>query len=112
VQFHSEVLEGIVVLKLQGRFDAYQSPQIADWLDAQITPQQARVLVDLSETQFIDSSALAVLVKGMKRCREAGGDLVVCGVVERVQVIFELTRLDKAFRMFPTRDEALHAFSA
>jgi anti-sigma B factor antagonist len=94
-----ESLKTVTVVQLDGRFDAYEAPQISAWIDENI-----------SSVSFIDSTALATLVKGMKRCRQHGGDLYICGLVKTVRIIFELTRLDKAFRIFETRSEAVNAF--
>jgi len=105
-----ETLDTVIVLKLDGRFDAYEAPQISAWVDNQISPGQCQIIADLSSVSFIDSTALATLVKGMKRCRQHGGDLYICGMVKTVRIIFELTRLDKAFRIFETRSEAVNAF--
>lgn len=105
-----ETTNSVTVLQLDGRFDAYEAPQISAWIDEHITPSQSQIVADLSAVSFIDSTALATLVKGMKRCRQHGGDLYICGLVKTVRIIFELTRLDKAFRIFETRAEAVDAF--
>jgi len=55
--------------------------------------------MDLSEVNFVDSSALAVMVRTMKHCRERNGDLLLCGLRQPVRIIFELTRMDRAFRI-------------
>ncbi len=105
-----ETLPHVTVIQLDGRFDAYEAPQISAWVDEHINPTQCQIVVDLSQVSFIDSTALATLVKGMKRCRQHGGDLYICGLVKTVRIIFELTRLDKAFRIFETRSEAVNGF--
>ncbi len=46
------------------------------------------------------------MVRGMKHCREKKGELVLCGMRQPVRIIFELTRMDKAFRIFGTENEA------
>lgn len=79
-----------------GRFDAHQAPEVAGWITAQLDAGASELEVDLSGVGFIDSAALAVLVGGMKRCRSAGGDLVLIAPSEPVSVILELTRLDRA----------------
>jgi anti-anti-sigma factor len=56
-----------------------------------------RVILDLGELDFIDSTGLGALVAAHKRFREAGGDLVLSGVRPRVAKLLELTGLDKAF---------------
>jgi len=105
-----ETQGSVTILQLDGRFDAYEAPQISAWVDNNISPNQSQVIADLSAVSFIDSTALATLVKGMKRCRQHGGDLYICGMVKTVRIIFELTRLDKAFRIFETRSDAVNAF--
>ena len=101
------------ILKLEGRFDTYTSPPIREWLEAAIaqstTPQ---LVVNLSGVNFVDSTAMATLVQGMKRCRETKGDLRLCQLQQPVRMIFELTRLDRAFEIFNSESEAVQAFVA
>jgi anti-sigma B factor antagonist len=108
-----EASEGnVAVLNLAGRFDAHVVPSVNQWLDKTTAAEPAQVIVDLSKVDFIDSMALATLVRGMKRCRQHHGDLYVCGLQQSVRIIFELTRLDKAFTLFADRDQALHAITS
>ncbi len=100
---------GHAVVKLGGRFDAYEAPRVREWVDEQLTRGISKLVVDLEEVTFIDSTALAVLVQGMKRSRQQGGDLFLCGLQQPVRIIFELTRLDKAFHIYATRADALAA---
>jgi anti-sigma B factor antagonist len=105
-----EASEGNVpVLDLAGRFDAHVAPSVNQWIDQATVMEPARVIVDLSNVNFIDSIALATLVRAMKRCRQHKGDLYLCGLQQSVRIIFELTRLDKAFTLFADRNQALQA---
>ncbi len=99
----------IAVLELNGRFDAYVAPSVVDWFDRTIT-DAPRIVADLSGVSFVDSTALATLVQGMKRCRQHAGDLHLSGLQQPVRIILELTRLDKAFSIFGREDEAVAAF--
>lgn len=101
----------IAVLELAGRFDAYEAPSVAEWLREAASSPPARLVVDLSGVNFVDSSGLATLVQGMKRCRQQNGDLHLCSLQQPVRIIFELTRLDKAFAIFDKPEEAVDAFS-
>jgi anti-sigma B factor antagonist len=92
-----ECIDGAVVLKLSGRFDAYAAPAVEKFLkhvDNSVTPW---VIIDLAHVNFIDSTGLATLAVGLKRCREHEGSLVLCAIQQPVRIIFELTRLDKVF---------------
>lgn len=96
----------IEILELSGRFDAYTAPRVAEWLQKAATAKPARVVADLGEVNFMDSTAMAALVRGMKQCREQEGDLRLCSLQQPVRLIFELTRLDKAFEIYPDPESA------
>lgn len=88
---------GTIVISLSGRFDAHESERIKAQLHNALDRGDHHIGVDLSDVNFIDSSALAVLTSTMKRARELGGDLRIVSPSAPVRVIFELTRLDQAF---------------
>ncbi len=98
----------IDILNLRGRFDAHMAPELKNWQDT--TTERNHVVVNLAGVTFIDSSALAMLVRGLKRCRQQGGDVHLCAMQPPVRIIFELTKLDKAFKIFTTEQEAIAAF--
>lgn len=97
------------ILDIKGRFDAFEAPKAKSWIEAKLAAGETILLVDFSGATFIDSTALATLVQGMKHCRQKSGDLLLCGMQQSVQIIFEITRLDQAFRIYPTRADALAA---
>jgi anti-sigma B factor antagonist len=99
-------LNNVAILELQGRFDAHEAHQFTGWLEQNIA-SPARVVVNLSGVAFIDSTAIGVLVQGLKRCRQQAGDLRLCHLQQPVQIIFELTRLNRAFAIFTSEDEAV-----
>lgn len=96
------------VLALSGRFDAHEVGPVRAWFLDQIDAGQVNLIIDLKEVNFIDSSALSTLVQGLKHCREKYGKLVLCSFQQPVRVIFELTRLDKAFKICADQAEARH----
>lgn len=96
------------VVTLQGRLDAHQGKQVESQLIAAIRAG-GQLVVNLGKVHFIDSTGIAVLVKGLKRQRQQAGDLVLCELQQPVRIIFELTRLDKMFTIYPTEHEALQA---
>ncbi|MDP9316276.1 MAG: STAS domain-containing protein [Chloroflexota bacterium] len=100
----------VAVLALEGRFDAHVTPPVVEWLEQAANARPAKVVVNLADVNFIDSTALAVLVKGLKRCRQEDGDLHLCCLQQPVRIIFELTRLDKAFEIYAQETEAVEAF--
>ncbi len=99
----------IGVITVDGRFDAHQVIPVKQQIDDAIQ-RSSKVIINLNGVSFMDSAALATLVQGMKHCRQAGGDLRVCSLQQPVRIIFELTRLDKAFVIYNNLNEALSAF--
>lgn len=70
-----------------------------------------RLLLDLSNVQFMDSRGLGVLIS-IHKSIGPGGILGVCAVNDNVCKVFELTRLDKIFNMFPDHDSAISAMQS
>lgn len=86
-------------LVLNGRFDAFETDAFRTKIDGLLAAEAKDLTVDLGDVQFIDSSALAELVRAMKHCREGHGELYLAKVSDPVRVILELTRLDAAFEI-------------
>jgi len=102
--------DGVHILRIIGRFDAHEAKRVVSWFDEVVTSPPTRCVIALSEVEFIDSTALAALVQGMKRCRQLHGDVYLCALSQPVRTVFELTRLDRAFEIFAREDEAVTAF--
>jgi anti-anti-sigma factor len=71
---------------------------------------ERKFVVDFSNTGYIDSSGLGVLVSLSKKIRELGGELRLSSLNEDLRTLFELTKLDTLFKIADTRDEALPGF--
>ena len=97
------------VLPLEGEIDLHVAPQIGASLAALIKNKPPRLVVDLSQVSYIDSSGLAVLIEAMQNVGRYGGTFAISGLQETVRPIFEIARLDQVFRIFPTTADALAA---
>lgn len=108
MEINTRLTDAVQVVELQGRLDAHQGKQV-DGALAKVTNPYNHTVVNLSKVHFIDSTGLSVLVKGMKHHCEAQGDLVLCELQQSVRIIFELTRLDRMFAIYPTEAAAIQA---
>lgn len=97
------------VLPLEGAIDLHISAKVADSIAALVKEKPARLVVDLSKVNYIDSSGLAVLINGMRDMEDYGGIFMLAGVPEEVRPILETARLENFFLIFPSVDEALAA---
>jgi anti-sigma B factor antagonist len=73
---------------------------------AQLEQGRSTVVVDLSNTEYVDSAGLGTLVLLNKEARAAGGCLVLAGLTEHVRDLLRLVRLDEVFTIASTVEEA------
>ncbi|MBN1465702.1 STAS domain-containing protein [candidate division KSB1 bacterium] len=88
------------VLKIDGEVDMFSSPQARNAIMELVKQRVPKVIVDLSEVSYMDSSGVATLIEGLQLCHKYNGKLVVAGLRANVREVFELTRLDKIFQIF------------
>ena len=103
---------GVTVLVVHGDVYLHAAPELRDRLGAALDAGDSGIVVDLTKTSFLDSTALGVLLGGVKRLR--GGDGRIQLVVSRPEIrrIFEITLLDQVIPLAESRAEALAAVSA
>jgi len=94
------------VISVAGELDLSAAPRLKWMLIDALEAGHSELVVDLSLTTFIDSTALSVLV-GVTRRLDVGGRLAIVCARLSVLKIFEFAGLDGAFAIFPTLDEAL-----
>jgi len=105
---NTEQLEGDrYVISLAGEVDLYTAPEFKAQLLDVIGNGGKHVVVDFTDTTFIDSTTLGVLVGGVKRLRTNDGELSLVCSDRNITKIFEITGLDRVFAIHPTRDDAL-----
>jgi anti-anti-sigma factor len=95
------------VLPLKGEIDLHVSPSITASLNEMIDKKPGRLVVDLSAVTYIDSAGLAALIQAMQKVEGYGGKFRLAGLQETVRSIFEISRLDQVFQIFPDVDAAL-----
>jgi anti-sigma B factor antagonist len=97
--------EAVAVVRAVGEIDLYTAPQLHEALACLDTERLRRLVVDLSECSFIDSTGLGVLVAARKRLRTDAPPAVVCQA--KVREVFLITGLDRVFALCDTVEEAL-----
>jgi anti-sigma B factor antagonist len=96
-RIEERVDEGVPVITVVGEIDVATAPHLRESLHRVIAQGQSTVVLDMLAVTFLDSTALGVLVGGLKRCRELGGELHVVVADARIRKIFEITGLNKVF---------------
>jgi anti-sigma B factor antagonist len=98
---------GRVVVVAIGEVDVFTAPQLDHELSRLTADGRTDLVVDLSRVDFLDSTGLSVLVKALKRVREAEGRLDVVVSVERVAKVFRITGLDQLIPLHASVADAL-----
>jgi anti-anti-sigma factor len=108
-EVHGNILIEVVNLTRATLKEADEFKQI---LIEDISAGWRKVIVDLSECEFIDSTFLGTLVVSLKKLTTLGGDLRLIGLQPAVNTMFELTRLNRVFESFESKEEAIDSFRA
>jgi anti-sigma B factor antagonist len=84
---------GGVVLVLSGELDVVSAPELAQCLNEALAERHARVTLDLSDLEFVDSAGVSVLIKGKQDAESNGRALVLSHATEQVHRVFALVGL-------------------
>ena len=80
-----------------GDLDCYTAPQLRSALVALVDDGARNITLEVASTQFVDSTGLSVLVGGLKRLREHGGNMVLKAPTPATMRLFEITGLHTVF---------------
>ena len=97
MRIRTETGSGKHLVNLAGRFDAHEVNTFRLALEPLLADAGAIIRVDLANVVFVDSSALAELLRAQRAATAHGGDLVLVDVSDPVRVILELTALGPVF---------------
>jgi anti-sigma B factor antagonist len=96
------------VVAVRGEIDLFTAPEFKQHVSAPIDAGVPHVVVDLSQTTFIDSSSLGVLIGAHRRLKLRGGSLVIVCENEPIIKTFRITGLDGVFTLVPSLGDAVN----
>jgi len=97
-----------VIASVRGEIDLHNSPDLrAALLDVLLASKPQKVVLNLQQVPYMDSSAIAVFVEALQRLRKAGGKLCLTNLQPRVRGLLEIARLDSIFVICADEAEAL-----
>jgi anti-anti-sigma factor len=95
-----------VVLRPVGRLTMVTAPDLREALHALVAAGDSRIVVDLRDVEFIDSSGLGALISGLRAARQAGGDLRIAAPNQQVQSVMEVTSLNRVLNSYESPEAA------
>lgn len=93
------------IIEVDGEIDVNTSIKLRKAFQEALAKETKKVLIDLNAVGFIDSSGIATLVEFMQNLNERNGQMFLVGISEKVIGIIEITKLDKIFLIYETREE-------
>jgi anti-sigma B factor antagonist len=109
-------LNRVDVLSLSGRLDAASSPQLKEQIDALLSQNRCRIVLDLSGLEALSSAGLRILADARKRARDRkitdieGGDVRIAGPSKYIKELLDLTGFSTMFEIYPDTGGAVGSF--
>jgi anti-sigma B factor antagonist len=105
--------DSVIILELSGKImGGPDATTLNDKLHSLIEAGSTKVVADLSKVNWMNSSGLGILISALTTIRNAGGDLKLAAVTERIQSLLMITKLLTIFDTFETVEEAVISFSS
>ena len=101
---------GITLVEVEGQLIVGNRQELKQQVLERLEAGDRKFVIDFTNTGYIDSSGLGVLVSLSKKIREQGGELRLANLNEDLRTLFELTKLDTLFNIADTREAALTGF--
>jgi anti-anti-sigma factor len=107
-----ELEDGIRAFTVRGELDMNTAPELENGLEGVVTGEGARVVIDLTECDFIDSTGIALIVRSWQRLDSGGegagrGRLVLCCENTQVMRLLRITGVESSISVHAQRDGAL-----
>jgi anti-sigma B factor antagonist len=98
--------DGIAALRPRGSLNMENASQIRDAVQVALKRGEPRIVLDLGEVDFMDSSSLGSIIGSLKSAREADGDLRLAAPSWQVKLVLQLTSMDRVFTVYDQAEEA------
>ena len=100
----------LLVTILEERFDATCAPAFISDIKEWMADGTLKIVLDFSHVDFMDSTALGAIIKAFKWIRQAdegNGELLLCGLNDKIRSLLQLTRMDRVFAIHTNCKEAI-----
>lgn len=111
MNFSQETINGIAIIRTElSKITLPDSVEFRELLLSIIDGGSNKILFDLSNVDFIDSTIIGLLILGLKKLSPTQGEIRFSGLTKSVEDTFILTKLNTRFKLFKTQDEAVSNF--
>jgi anti-sigma B factor antagonist len=97
----------MVYASIRGEIDLHNSPELrTELLDIVMKTSPKRLVLNLEQVPYMDSSAIAVMVELLQKIRRSGGKIILTNLQPRVQGLLEIARLNTIFPVVASEQDA------
>jgi anti-sigma B factor antagonist len=100
----------VSLVDLSGTLTSFETAAMQDAIAGLLRQGRKRIVLNLRELQYLDSSGVGQLVRAYLMVVKAGGEMKAVGLTPRIEEILKITKLSQVFPEFPDEDEALRSF--
>jgi anti-sigma B factor antagonist len=111
-EINEKRVDAVDVVLIKGRLDASSSQDAEKRINALLDGGSTKILINLSELDYISSSGLRVMLAALKRLKKTGGDLKLAGLKPAIQDVFSMAGFHRIFSIYGSEAEALESFGA
>ena len=101
--------EGVAILRLQGEFDSFETEEVRRTFEQCLLEGRKRVVLDLTDLVFANSTTIAYFISAQKRAREAGGGMILAKPGDFLRKTLKTLGLDQVLVIKDSVDDALRA---
>ncbi len=110
MEIKKKEISSISIIEVEGEIDLYNSKILKDMIDSLIKEGKYKLILNLQNVPFIDSSGIGTIMTSMYKLRKYGGNLKVSNVFGSVARIFKMTGLETSIEVYKEEEEAVHSF--
>ncbi|MBP6731688.1 MAG: STAS domain-containing protein [Chitinophagales bacterium] len=104
----NEIKDGVLVISVEGNLlGEHSNAPVMEMIQNAIAGGNKKVLFNLAEMKFINSTGLGMLLTAVSKTRNAGGEVALCSLPEQMTKLLHMTKLGSAFIVKANEEEAL-----
>jgi anti-sigma B factor antagonist len=100
-------LSGVTIIAIDNRLDLNTGPELKRKIESLVGEGKTKVVIDLEDTKFIDSSGCGALVSTLRTLTANNGDLKIANPSDHAKHLFQSTRLYHIFQVFDDLESAI-----
>jgi len=110
IELIKKEIDDKVVIDVRGRIVYETEEEFRSTIEELLENEKFRIILNLKELVYINSSGLGVMINLLKKAQKLGGDIKLVEIPEEIRELFTITSLDQVFDIFESEDVALQSF--